>query len=110
MGLVYKDSFRNIFGGGNRSKNCPELFKTLPNNSIPNGSNLVETLPDSIKKINTLELQAENISKKFEIGNQNIGINDVMLEMQKASIALNFGIQVTNKLIGAYQEIMNMNV
>lgn len=73
-------------------------------------SEFLNIFRDSIKKINALELQSENISKKFELGHQNIGINDVMLEMQKASIALNFGIQVTNKLVGAYQEIMNMNV
>ncbi|AFA40925.1 flagellar basal-body component [Wigglesworthia glossinidia endosymbiont of Glossina morsitans morsitans (Yale colony)] len=77
---------------------------------ISQDSEFLNIFRESIKKINTLEVQSEDISKKFELGYQNVGINDVMLEMQKAAIALNFGIQVTNKLVGAYQEIMNMNI
>ncbi|MDQ1237262.1 MAG: flagellar hook-basal body complex protein FliE [Wigglesworthia glossinidia] len=65
---------------------------------------------ESIKKINALEARSENTSKKFELGSRDVELHDVVLDMQKASIALHFGIQATNKLIGAYQEIMNMNI
>ncbi|MDK1009411.1 flagellar hook-basal body complex protein FliE, partial [Cronobacter sakazakii] len=37
-------------------------------------------------------------------------LNDVMVDLQKSSISLQMGIQVRNKLVAAYQDIMNMQV
>lgn len=104
------DTNRNIINKMNAIKSDLNPDLNLNMSQISQNSDFLNIFSASIKKINTLELQAENISKKFELGSQDIGINDVMLEMQKASIALHFGIQVTNKLVGAYQEIMNMNI
>ena len=36
--------------------------------------------------------------------------NDVMTDMQKASVSMQMGIQVRNKLVAAYQEVMSMQV
>ncbi len=43
-------------------------------------------------------------------GSSDIGLNDVMLSMQKSSISFNFGVQARNKMLSAYQEIMNTPV
>ena len=43
-------------------------------------------------------------------GASDIGLNDVMVDQQKASVALNFGVQMRNKLVSAYQDIMSMGV
>ncbi len=43
-------------------------------------------------------------------GATDIGLNDVMVSMQKSSVALNLGIQVRNKMVSAYQEVMSMSV
>ncbi|BAC24207.1 fliE [Wigglesworthia glossinidia endosymbiont of Glossina brevipalpis] len=64
----------------------------------------------NIKKINSNIINSENLSKEFLLGKSNVGINEVMIEMQKSAISLNFGIQVNNKIVGAYQEIMNMSI
>ncbi len=55
---------------------------------------------------NTAKLQAQ----KFELGVPGVGLNDVMVDMQKSSISLQLGIQVRNKLVAAYQDVMNMSV
>ncbi|WP_335334087.1 flagellar hook-basal body complex protein FliE [Candidatus Sodalis pierantonius] len=47
------------------------------------------------------------------IGRKSSQISDLFnkaVEMQKASLALHLGIQVNNKLINAYQEVMNMAI
>ena len=46
----------------------------------------------------------------FTLGKADISLNDVMVDMQKASLSLQMGIQVRNKLVAAYQEIMSMPV
>ncbi len=43
-------------------------------------------------------------------GAPDIGLNDVMVSLQKSTLALNLGIQVRNKMVSAYQEIMGMSV
>ncbi|GAA0477935.1 flagellar hook-basal body complex protein FliE [Tatumella punctata] len=49
-------------------------------------------------------------SEKFDAGDSHISLNDLMLEMQKATISLQMGVQVRNKLVNAYTDIMNMSV
>ncbi|WP_163454931.1 flagellar hook-basal body complex protein FliE, partial [Escherichia coli] len=46
----------------------------------------------------------------FTLGKSNVSLNDVMVDMQKASLSLQMGIQVRNKLVAAYQEVMSIPV
>ena len=55
---------------------------------------------------NSAKAQAE----KFSLGEPGIALNDVMTDLQKASVSLQMGIQVRNKLVSAYQEVMGMQV
>ncbi|SKC20983.1 flagellar hook-basal body complex protein FliE [Kosakonia radicincitans] len=55
---------------------------------------------------NAARVQAE----KFTLGEPGVALNDVMTDLQKSSISLQMGVQVRNKLVSAYQDIMNMQV
>ena len=44
------------------------------------------------------------------LGEPGVALNDVMTDMQKASVSMQMGIQVRNKLVAAYQEVMSMQV
>lgn len=63
-----------------------------------------------LDQISQLQIKANQQAKAFEMGDTNISLNEVMVSMQKSSVSLQFGIQVRNKLVAAYQEIMNMNI
>ncbi|MWN06684.1 flagellar hook-basal body complex protein FliE [Gilliamella sp. Pas-s95] len=67
-------------------------------------------LKTALDKISQLQIQANQQAKAFEMGDAGVSLNEVMVNMQKSSVSLQFGIQVRNKLVAAYQEIMNMNV
>ncbi|MGD8107210.1 flagellar hook-basal body complex protein FliE [Pantoea sp. FN0302] len=67
-------------------------------------------LLNSLNNISQLQNHSKSLSENYMTGTPGIGLNDVMVSMQKSSIALNLGIQVRNKLVSAYQEIMNMSV
>jgi flagellar hook-basal body complex protein FliE len=47
--------------------------------------------------------------QKIHLG-EPVALNDVMTDLQKASVSLQMGIQVRNKLVSAYQEVMGMQV
>lgn len=74
------------------------------------GAGFMSELNSSIKQINGMQIEARRKAEKFELGVPGIAMNDVMVDMQKASLALHMGIQVNNKLVNAYQEVMSMAV
>ncbi|MFK3660847.1 flagellar hook-basal body complex protein FliE [Scandinavium sp. NPDC088450] len=65
---------------------------------------------NSINEINKTQLDAKNTTQQWMSGSSDIGLNDVMLSMQKSSISFSFGVQARNKMLSAYQEIMNTPV
>lgn len=69
-----------------------------------------ELLFNSVNNINQTQVTAKTQSEAYLSGASDISLNDVMVSLQKSSIALNMGIQVRNKMVSAYQEIMNMGV
>lgn len=69
-----------------------------------------DALKLSIDKVNGQQRQAEKLSERFALGDDSVHLSDVMIERQKASIALQATVQVRNKLVAAYHEMMNMQV
>lgn len=64
----------------------------------------------ALAKISDTQNQARVKSESFATGESSLGLNDVMVDLQKSSISLQTGVQVRNKLVSAYQEIMSMSV
>lgn len=69
-----------------------------------------DVLFNSINEINKTQVDAKSKTQQWMSGSPDIALNDVMLAMQKSSISFSFGMQARNKMIGAYQEIMNTPV
>lgn len=67
-------------------------------------------LQASIQRINRLQQAANAKATAFQAGEPNVELNDVMVDMQKASVAFQMGLQVRNRLMTAYRDVMNMQV
>ncbi|WAM55738.1 flagellar hook-basal body complex protein FliE [Vreelandella venusta] len=67
-------------------------------------------LQASIQRINRLQQAANAKATAFQAGEPNVELNDVMVDMQKASVAFQMGLQVRNRLVTAYRDVMNMQV
>lgn len=67
-------------------------------------------LKSSLDQVNQVQLQSQQLAERFAIGDSTVSLSDAMISMQKSSIALQQTVQVRNKLVAAYQEIMNMGV
>ncbi|EKS7792400.1 flagellar hook-basal body complex protein FliE [Edwardsiella piscicida] len=67
-------------------------------------------LKSAIERISDNQNHARLQAQQFEMGVPGVALNDVMLDMQKSSVSLQMGIQVRNRLVAAYQDIMNMQV
>ncbi|MGM3174327.1 flagellar hook-basal body complex protein FliE [Dickeya lacustris] len=73
-------------------------------------SGFADELKAALDKINDTRVQAQTQAEAFTLGKPGIALNDVMIDNQKASISLQMGVQVRNKLVSAYQEVMNMSI
>lgn len=67
-------------------------------------------LKAALNKISDTQIAARAQAQDFELGKPGINLNDVMIDMQKSSVSMQMGIQVRNKLVSAYTDIMNMQV
>lgn len=64
----------------------------------------------SIERINDLQQQAGAMTRAFEAGDPSVSLNELMLAREKSSLAFQMGVQVRNRLVTAYKDIMNMQV
>ncbi|EPC04525.1 flagellar hook-basal body protein FliE [Litchfieldella anticariensis FP35 = DSM 16096] len=64
----------------------------------------------SIQRINQLQQVASAKTTAFQSGDPDVALNDVMVDAQKASVAFQMGVQVRNRLVTAYKDVMNMQV
>jgi flagellar hook-basal body complex protein FliE len=65
-------------------------------------------LKKSLDRISETQQNAYSQAEAFELGKPGVALNDVMVDMQKANIGFQMGLQVRNRVVAAYQEIMNM--
>lgn len=73
----------------------------------PDFSNMFK---DAVNKVNELQQQSGELKTQFELGNPDVDITDVMVKSQVASVSFQAMTQVRNRLVSAYQEVMNMSV
>lgn len=69
-----------------------------------------ELLKSAIAEVDATQQDARQLTRQFETGDPNVDLQDVVLSLQKASVSFQTMVQVRNKLVSAYQEIMNMQV
>lgn len=89
-------------------------FQMLPaqtNTPIKNsGSESFGTLlKDAIDSVNQSQVVADQATQKL-VNGEDIDLHEVMITSQKASITLQTAVEVRNKMIEAYQEVMRMQV
>lgn len=67
-------------------------------------------LKSSLDGVAGAQSKAEAMQQAFSLGDNKVSLSDTMIAMQKASITLQTTIQVRNKFVQAYNDIMNMQV
>ena len=72
--------------------------------------NFADALKASLDSVSSSMIKADEMGKSFSMGDDKVNLSDVMISMQKATIAFQATSQVRNKLVSAYHEIMNMQV
>lgn len=69
-----------------------------------------EALTSTLNAVNGLQQNAGDMAQRFESGDPDVKLSSVMIEMQKSRIAFEATAQVRNRVVAAYQDIMNMQI
>ena len=74
------------------------------------GTGFGDLLKNSLDAVNEVQQTSRDLKVGFETGTSDASLAEVMIASQKADIAFRAVTEVRNKLITAYQDIMNMPV
>ncbi|WP_417349998.1 flagellar hook-basal body complex protein FliE [Ferrimonas sp.] len=67
-------------------------------------------LGDAINHVNGLQQTASELATRMELGDTSVTLSETMIAKEKAGVAFEATIQVRNKIVEAYKEIMSMPV
>lgn len=74
------------------------------------GVDFGDLLRQSIGQVNEQQAAATGLLSRFESGAPDVSVAEVMISMQKASLSFQAMNEVRNRLVEAYQQIMNMPI
>ncbi|HEY0294257.1 MAG TPA: flagellar hook-basal body complex protein FliE [Bordetella sp.] len=84
-----------------------ELSPSVPSQQAVS---FADELHQSIKRISDAQNASTAQAKAFELGDPRVSLNDVMIDMQKASIGFQTAMQVRNRLVEAYREVSSISM
>jgi flagellar hook-basal body complex protein FliE len=74
------------------------------------GVNFSQTLNHALKAVSQAQLDAGRLQREVALDNPAVSIEQTMVAMQKSQIGFQAALQVRNRLVQAYSDIMNMQV
>ena len=76
----------------------------------PSKANFADMLGEAINTVNSMQLDSRNKQRAFDMGDSSLSLADVMVAKEKSGVAFEATVQVRNKVLEAYKQIMNMPV
>lgn len=74
------------------------------------GHDFASLIQQSLAQVNATQGQAETMTHQYQLSQNDVSLEDAMISMQKANISFQTTVQVRNKLVAAYNDIMNMQL
>ena len=69
-----------------------------------------DLLKNAVNSVNNNQQEANRLATDFQNPESGVQMSEVMIALQKANVSFQAMVEVRNKLVSAYQEIMNMQV
>lgn len=82
-----------------------------PSTVKPTGpSGFGSALSKALENISAQQQQAANLQQRFQLNDPGVSLEETVLSMQTANLSFQALVQVRNRVVAAYQDIMNMQV
>lgn len=83
---------------------------STPGRPLPAPGGFAAELARSLDRVSQVQDAADVQARAFELGSPDAVLSDVMIDLQKASLAFQATVQVRNRLVEAYKEVANMAI
>ena len=80
------------------------------NNKPVDGPGFQQVMTQALRAVSDSHNQATEMQKQVQMGNPTVSLEETMVAMQKSQIGFQAALQVRNRLVQAYSDIMNMQV
>ena len=108
MDIKAQSLYQEMQGMAAQSKLGLAEFEQIQGNS--SASNFADMLTKALDTVNSMQAEAKDKTIAFEMGDKSLSLADVMVAKEKAGIAFEATVQVRNKVLEAYKQIMSMPV
>lgn len=85
------------------------LTSTFTPSTTTGGASFSDTLQNAVSQVNSLQLHANSLAQDFAVGKTS-DVHGVMIAAEQATLALQLTTQVRNKVVEAYQQIMQISM
>jgi flagellar hook-basal body complex protein FliE len=76
----------------------------------PKGAEFSNVMRGALDQVNALQKSTNELRTDYEMGVAGVDLTDVMIASQKSSVAMQATVQVRNRMVSAYEEIMRMQI
>lgn len=94
--------------GAGKLEQATGIGGTPSSQSKVEGKAFGDVLKDSINRVDTLQKEADQAIQDMATGSGDI--HNAMIAMEKANVSFQMMMQVRNKIVSAYEEVMRMQV
>lgn len=74
------------------------------------GESFADAIGDALNNVSKAQSEATTMAREFQMENPNVSLEETMITLQKASLGFQAAVQVRNKLVTAYNDVMNMSI
>ena len=74
------------------------------------GTDFVSSLDSALAAVSKNQNAATELQRQFQLENSGVSLEETMIAMNKASLSFSAAVQVRNRLVQAYTDVMNMQV
>ena len=74
------------------------------------GPSFASAIDQALKTVSRSQLEATRLQRELQLDNPTVSLEETMVAMQKAQVGFQATLQVRNRLVQAYSDIMNMQV
>jgi len=112
IGMVVNNNVNSVLA---QMQSIESMAKSTPLEIAPtdnqsNSPSFTDMMVKAIDNVNDSQQTANSLGQRFEMGDESVDLAQVMVSMQKARISFEALTEVRNKLLTAYQDVMNMPV
>lgn len=73
-------------------------------------ADFTQALNQALEQVSLKQNNAEELAQRFQLGDPGVSLEKTMVALQTANISFQALVQVRNRVVAAYQDIMNMQV